>query len=172
MTCPNEEGCELKKRVEEIASNTIEFQRSVMEMFGAFKEEVTDTISSYDARHTSLVREAESSLRDEQRREVMAMTRRIDTTIELNNERWFQVAGDLGEIKGALGLKTDKEETGQLKVSVMNRLEVMKKEAQQSAQLEIDRMKSDTLAMRNKVIFIMAGVISSGLFFALGILFR
>lgn len=167
MECQNDK-CELRQRIQEVTDGVRVFQHEMRESMQEFQREMKNAFSDLDARQTDARKDSEQHLREEMQRERMTVTARIDRTIEDNNKHLLQINSDLGEIKGALGLKTDKDETGQLRTSVMNRMEAMKSAAREEAQREIDRIRGDQTQFKNKVLFTIIGLLGSGLFFALG----
>lgn len=167
MECQNDK-CELRQRIQEVTEGVRVFQDEMRKSMQEFQKEMKSAFADLDARQTSARKDSEQYLRDEMQRERMTVTARIDRTIEENNKHLLQINSDLGEIKGALGLKTDKDETGQLRTSVMNRMEAMKSAAREEAQREIDRIRGDQTQFKNKVLFTIIGLLGSGLFFALG----
>lgn len=167
MECQNDK-CELRQRIQEVTEGVRVFQNEMRESMQEFQREIKNAFSDLDARQTDARKDSEQHLREEMQRERMTVTARIDRTIEDNNRHLLQINSDLGEIKGALGLKADKDETGQLRTSVMNRMEAVKSAARDEAQREIDRIRSDQANFKSKVLFTIIGLLGSGLFFALG----
>ena len=171
MECLNEE-CTLKREINAIKDSVNEFQNRIAETIETFKDEIQQSIIAMDQRQNSERKDVEHELRAEMQRHAMTMSVRIDNTIESTNQNLMSINSDMGEIKGALGLKATKDETGQLRTSVMNRMEAMKKEARNEAQAEYDRFKERQSLFRTKVLFTIIGLLSSGLFLAIGLLVK
>lgn len=163
MECNNEQ-CELKKEIQAIRESSEEFQKSVSESIEAFQKEVKQSVKDMDSRHTKARDHVEAELRSEMQRGLMATNTKVDGFVKDTNNHLLDISSDLGEIKGALGLKVDKDETGQLRTSVMDRIELARKEAVE----EVEKVKEATAKANNKILYLLITLLSSGLMLFVG----
>ena len=78
------------------------------------------------------------------------------------------ISSDLGEIKGALGLKADKDETGQLRTSVMRRIDAAKEETRKEAEKEFKLLQTQHFKFSHKILYLIITLLSSGFMLMLG----
>lgn len=152
MEC-NSQNCELKKEIAEIRRSSDEFQEKVATSVERFQVEIRQSINSLDARHKKARDALETELRSEISSGLMSANNKLDAFVENTNSHLISISGDLGEIKGALGLKTEKTETNTLQTDVYNKIESVKIEA---------------IKANSKVLYVIISLLSSGLFFVLG----
>lgn len=163
MECKNE-NCELKQEMQAIRQSTEDFMKSTEESIRAFQKEVTHSITDLDRRQTKAREHLETELRSEVTRGLMAVNSKVDKNVEATNQHLMSISSDLGEIKGAMGLKVGKDETGKLRTSVMDRIELAKKETR----VEMEKIQNDNRKRWNKILFLIISLLSSGFFFMLG----
>jgi len=163
MECINKQ-CELKKEIQAIRESSEEFQRSVSKSLEAFQSEVKQSVKELDARHTTARHHLETELRSEIQRGLMTTNAKVDVFVKETNGHLLDISSDLGEIKGALGLKAEKDETGKLRTSVMDRIELARKDAVK----EVEKVKEQTRKANNKVLYLIITLLSSGLFMFVG----
>ncbi len=167
MECENEK-CELRKEIRAIRTSAEQFQKSINEGLEKFKKEVATSIKELDARHTKSREFDISELRGEFQRGMMAANAKTDNVARVMNDHLISISSDLGEIKGALGLKANKDETGQIRTSVMNRIDKAKEEARKEFELEIDKLRQNQIKNSHKVLYLIISLLSSGLALFIG----
>jgi ABC-type phosphate transport system auxiliary subunit len=167
MECTNE-NCELRREIQAIRESTEKFQSSVAGTIESFKKEVAVSIKELDSRQTRSRERDVSELRGEMQRGLMAANAKMDSVAKVTNGYLITISSDLGEIKGALGLKADKDETGQLRTSVMRRIDAAKEEARKEAEREIDALRQQQFKFSHKVLYLIITLLSSGFMLALG----
>lgn len=108
MECNNEK-CELKKEIQSINDNAEKFQRRTIREINDFKKEVVSSIKDIDTRHNVARERVAVELRGEFQRGLMAANAKTDDVIKTTNDHLIAISADLGEIKGALGLKAEND---------------------------------------------------------------
>jgi SMC interacting uncharacterized protein involved in chromosome segregation len=167
MDCTNK-NCELHQGIQSIQQIIKNFQDSTTNAIANSQHEISTSIKDLDTCHTEARQHIETELRGELQRNIVVINTKIDNSINTTNNHLIAINADLGEIKGALGLKTDKDETGKLRISVAEKLEFLRQEGKQEAQKELDKFRSQQYRFSHKILFMVITLLASGLCLALG----
>jgi hypothetical protein len=151
------ENCYLEREIHVISENTREFQKSAIDNINSFKVEVRDSIKNIDDRYNRMYEQLEKELRTEMIQRQDALSAKVDSHIINQNNRSLTIINDLGDIKLALGLKADRNETSQLQSSIMKKFEV---ESEKAAKERIE-MERQANKIGYKLLFFLIGLISS-----------
>jgi len=161
VTGCEKDNCELEKQLEEIRKGGIEFQRNISTSLETFQNEMRRSVKEIDSRHTRARDRLETELRSEFSRGIMTTNAKMDGFVKDTNAHLISISGDLGQIKGALGLK---DETAKLRTSVMNRVEETKKEAA----AELAKIRDYNFTSRTKILYLIISLLTSGLSLMIG----
>jgi hypothetical protein len=156
MQCKSE-NCDLKKEIHLVSKNAREFQRNAIDNINKFKEEVRDSLRNIDGRYNRMYEHLEKELRSEMIQRQEALSAKVDSYMIDQNNRSITIINDLGDIKLALGLKADRNETSQMQSSIMRKFEDESKKAAKE-RIEIERQANK---IGYKLLFFMIGIISS-----------
>jgi predicted component of viral defense system (DUF524 family) len=151
------ENCDLKKEIHTVSENAREFQRNAIDNINSFKMEVRDSLKNIDDRYARMYEHLEKELRSEMIQRQDALNAKVDSCLISQNNRSLTIMNDLGDIKLALGLKADRDETSQLQSSIMKKFEV---ESEKAAKERIE-MERQANKIGYKLLFFLIGLISS-----------
>lgn len=154
------DNCEVDKLIK----NTADFQKKTSQSIDIFQKEIRSSIKDMDNRHTRAKNYLETELRSEFQRGLMTCNAKIDTNVSATTNFMIGISSDLGEIKGALGLKVDKDETGKLRTSIMDKVT----SSHQEAAKEIEKLKERQSKSSNKILYLIISLLTSGLFLMFG----
>jgi hypothetical protein len=151
------ENCDLKKEIRIVSESAREFQKNTLSNIDNFKVEVRDSLKNIDDRYNRMYERLEKELRSEMIQRQDALSAKVDTYMISQNNRSLTIINDLGDIKLALGLKADRNETSQMQSSIMKKFEDESEKAAKE-RIELERQANK---IGYKLLFFMIGIISS-----------
>jgi hypothetical protein len=151
------ENCDLKKEIRIVSESAREFQKNTLSNINNFKVEVRDSLKNIDDRYNRMYERLEKELRSEMIQRQDALSAKVDTYMISQNNRSLTIINDLGDIKLALGLKADRNETSQMQSSIMKKFEDESEKATKE-RIELERQANK---IGYKLLFFMIGIISS-----------
>lgn len=154
------EKCEVRVQVEEIAKGVIRFQNATSESIKEFKVEVREAIKDVDRKTTKRIDRLEDETRSEVQRLQLTSDARLDKYVSESTKQFLHIESSLGEIKGALGLKADGKDLN----DVTQRIQTTRNSVMKNVNSQIASEQKS----RNKLLYTIIGLLSSGVLFLLG----
>lgn len=155
--CIKDENCDLREEIRAISREVKEFRRNTLDDINSFKREIRGSLENIDSRYNRMYDHLESELRGEMIRSQEALSAKVDTYMMDQNNRSLTIVKDLGEIKTALGLKADRNETSHLESSIMKKFEIESEKAAKE-RMEIERNANK---LGYKLLYLLIGTVST-----------
>lgn len=155
--CIRDENCDLREEIRVISKEVREFRKITLDDINSFKKEIRGSLENIDNRYNRMYDHLETELRGEMIRSQEALSTKVDAYMMDQNNRSLTIVKDLGDIKTALGLKADRDETSHLQSSIMKRFEIESEKAAKE-RIEIERNANK---IGYKLLYLLIGTVST-----------
>lgn len=155
--CIRDENCDLREEIQVISREVREFRKITLDDINSFKKEIRGSLENIDNRYNRMYDHLETELRGEMIRSQEALSTKVDAYMMDQNNRSLTIVKDLGDIKTALGLKADRDETSHLQSSIMKRFEIESEKAAKE-RIEIERNANK---IGYKLLYLLIGTVST-----------
>lgn len=160
--------CEFDKKMGEMAESMRRYQGDITASIKELKEEMRSSIRDVDKRHTTRMDRVEDSMRSEVQRIEMANVARLDKHTLATHTQFLCIEQSLGEIKGAMGIKADKDEVSKAHDDVTQSIGRTRNSIMRSVEGKVSRYDS----FSKKILFAIITLLSGGLLLTISLLVK
>jgi len=160
--------CEFDKKMSEMAESMRRHQGDITASIKELKDEMRTSIHDVDKRHTTRIDRVEDSVRSEIQRIEMANIARLDKHTMATHAQFLSIEKSLGEIKGAVGVKADKDDVSRAQEDATQNFN----RARNSIMRNVDGKVSRYDSFSKKILFAIITLLSGGLLLTISLLVK